>query len=369
MDRVVSQLLTELDGMQGNTNVFVIGATNRPDLLDQSLLRPGRFDRLIYLGIASDRDSQRKIVGALSRKFKLDPDVHMDTILAKCPLTFTGADFYALCSGALAHALKRRVAELQAHIASLDPELMMTPRKLLAGMSEEELDVTVKHDDYLNALATTVPSVSADEIRHYESLREQFSGGGGGGANATKGAVEQLEDQMNQKVAETESSAVLNPITDSTSSHRHAGGHFENHPIPPHQQQPQAPTLDPYNTVSDPVTGGAATVADVLRHQSLGAPEEHHSNGVDDPVVSDANKSVTRRAGGGQKSRRQRNKKGNKQDSSSQHAPPQGRKSTPEKTAGNKSSKSGRRADLLSSSLSPSSPSESEPEYERRFSS
>jgi peroxin-6 len=68
MDRIVSQLLAELDGLQKSGDVFVIGATNRPDLIDTALLRPGRFDRLVYLGISEDKESQLKIVEAQTRK-------------------------------------------------------------------------------------------------------------------------------------------------------------------------------------------------------------------------------------------------------------------------------------------------------------
>ena len=72
MDRIVSQLLAELDGMsdgeEGGGGVFVIGATNRPDLLDQALLRPGRFDKMLYLGISDTHDKQRTILEALTRK-------------------------------------------------------------------------------------------------------------------------------------------------------------------------------------------------------------------------------------------------------------------------------------------------------------
>lgn len=72
MDRIVSQLLAELDGMSdgddGGGGVFVIGATNRPDLLDQALLRPGRFDKMLYLGVSDTHDKQAKILQALSRK-------------------------------------------------------------------------------------------------------------------------------------------------------------------------------------------------------------------------------------------------------------------------------------------------------------
>lgn len=68
MDRVVAQLLAELDGVQNSNGLFVIGATNRPDLLDPGLLRPGRFDKLIYLGMSEDKPTQVKILQALTRK-------------------------------------------------------------------------------------------------------------------------------------------------------------------------------------------------------------------------------------------------------------------------------------------------------------
>jgi peroxin-6 len=70
MDRIVSQLLAELDGMSDGEGggVFVIGATNRPDLLDQALLRPGRFDKMLYLGISDTHDKQLTILEALTRK-------------------------------------------------------------------------------------------------------------------------------------------------------------------------------------------------------------------------------------------------------------------------------------------------------------
>lgn len=74
MDRIVSQLLAELDGMSdggegGGGGVFVIGATNRPDLLDQALLRPGRFDKMLYLGVSDTHEKQETILEALTRKY------------------------------------------------------------------------------------------------------------------------------------------------------------------------------------------------------------------------------------------------------------------------------------------------------------
>jgi len=68
MDRIVSQLLAELDGVNRGGDVFIIGATNRPDLIDPALLRPGRFDKLIYLSVPLDNESQLPIIRALTRK-------------------------------------------------------------------------------------------------------------------------------------------------------------------------------------------------------------------------------------------------------------------------------------------------------------
>jgi peroxin-6 len=82
MDRIVSQLLAELDGMsngeEGGGGVFVIGATNRPDLLDQALLRPGRFDKMLYLGISDTHDKQLKILEALTRKYVLPSMIYVN---------------------------------------------------------------------------------------------------------------------------------------------------------------------------------------------------------------------------------------------------------------------------------------------------
>jgi peroxin-6 len=125
MDRIVSQLLAELDGISssesgsGTADVLVIGATNRPDLLDPALLRPGRFDRLLYLGVSDTHLAQLHILQALTRKFRLDPELDlMDTIARQCPFNFTGADFYALCADALLKAMSRKAEEIDEHIGA-----------------------------------------------------------------------------------------------------------------------------------------------------------------------------------------------------------------------------------------------------------
>lgn len=83
-------MLTEIDSLKEGT--FIIGATNRPDLLDPALMRPGRFDKLLYLGIKSDKESRTKILRALIKTNQFDDFVD------EIPLNFTGADFYGLVS-------------------------------------------------------------------------------------------------------------------------------------------------------------------------------------------------------------------------------------------------------------------------------
>ncbi|ORX68133.1 AAA-domain-containing protein, partial [Linderina pennispora] len=117
MDRIVSQLLAELDARDGDKaaaapQVFAIGATNRPDLLDPALLRPGRFDKLVYLGVSETHAAQLNIIQALTRKFHLHRDLDLAMVAEQCPFHYTGADFYALCSDALLKAMLRTVDEV-----------------------------------------------------------------------------------------------------------------------------------------------------------------------------------------------------------------------------------------------------------------
>lgn len=78
MDRVVSQMLAEIDGLNDSSqDLFIIGASNRPDLIDAALLRPGRFDKLLYVGVNADPSYRERVLKALTRKFKLHEDVSL----------------------------------------------------------------------------------------------------------------------------------------------------------------------------------------------------------------------------------------------------------------------------------------------------
>ena len=79
-DRVLNQLLTEMDGMNSKKTVFIIGATNRPDIIDSALLRPGRLDQLIYIPLPDD-PSRRQIFSAVLRKSPVAPDVDLELLV------------------------------------------------------------------------------------------------------------------------------------------------------------------------------------------------------------------------------------------------------------------------------------------------
>ncbi|KPP74938.1 peroxisome assembly factor 2-like [Scleropages formosus] len=157
MDRVVSQLLAELDGLHSSVDVFVIGATNRPDLLDQSLLRPGRFDKLVYVGISEDKESQLQVLKAIVREFKLDPNVSLPDIVERCPPHLTGADMYALCSDAMTLAIKRKITHIQ------------------EGVDTESSPLTLSAEDFLLALERLRPSVSHQELLKYKLVQQKFT--------------------------------------------------------------------------------------------------------------------------------------------------------------------------------------------------
>ena len=163
MDRIVSQLLAELDGMSegkgGSGGVFVIGATNRPDLLDQALLRPGRFDKMLYLGVSDTHDKQLAILEALTRKFVLHPDLSLRRVAEKLPFTYTGADLYALCSDAMLKAITRKAAAVDAKIKTLPGGPITTAQFFDHYATEEDTAVTVTEDDFLNAKKELVSSV------------------------------------------------------------------------------------------------------------------------------------------------------------------------------------------------------------------
>jgi len=105
-ENTLNQLLTELDGFGDNTGVIVLAATNRPDVLDKALLRPGRFDRHIYLELPNKAD-RLEIFGVHIRNLKLAKDINLDELASLSP-GFSGADIANICNEAALNAARKK---------------------------------------------------------------------------------------------------------------------------------------------------------------------------------------------------------------------------------------------------------------------
>ncbi len=140
--RIVAQLLTLMDGIEPRQNVVVIGATNRPDALDEALRRPGRFDREIIIGVP-DQDGRRDVLGIHTRGMPLAEDVDLDEI-ARTTYGFVGADLAALCREAAIETLRRNLPRINLEEQEIPQELL------------ENLQVT--REDFQNAIKRIQPS-------------------------------------------------------------------------------------------------------------------------------------------------------------------------------------------------------------------
>ena len=154
-ERVISQLLTELDGLEVLSNVIIIAATNRPDIIDPALLRPGRFDRLLYVP-PPDKEARIQILKIHTSKKPLAEDVKLDT-LANQTEGYTGADIAALASAAVMLALREHI------------EKYKDPKK--AESAKNELKVHMKN--FEEAMKKIRP-LSKHEIETYKNIAEQF---------------------------------------------------------------------------------------------------------------------------------------------------------------------------------------------------
>ena len=154
-ERVISQFLTELDGLEILTNVVVIGATNRPDIIDPALLRPGRFDRILYVP-PPDRESRLQIIKIHTKKKHLAQDVNLDR-LADNTDGYTGADIASLTSAAVMLALREHISKY------IDPKE--------AEKHKQELKIHMTH--FEEAMKKIRP-LSMQELNMYKTISEQF---------------------------------------------------------------------------------------------------------------------------------------------------------------------------------------------------
>ncbi|GAG85398.1 unnamed protein product, partial [marine sediment metagenome] len=139
--RVISQLLTEMDGLETLQNVVVIAATNRPDILDPGVLRPGRLDRLIYVP-APDEKSRLQIFKIHTKAIPLTENVDL-ILLSRETKAYSGADIQALCTEAAMNAVRRSAN-------------------------------TVTFDDFKKALKNVRPTIMPEVESWYKNVVQQF---------------------------------------------------------------------------------------------------------------------------------------------------------------------------------------------------
>jgi transitional endoplasmic reticulum ATPase len=145
-ERVVNQLLTELDGLEENGDVMVIGATNRPDMIDPALIRSGRFDRLVLIGQPSE-EGREQILKIHTKSSPLAPDVSLREI-AEITDGYVGSDLESIGREAAIEALRE---------------------------DDDAEEIEMRH--FRKAMESVRPTITDDLMDYYEQMQDQFKGG------------------------------------------------------------------------------------------------------------------------------------------------------------------------------------------------
>lgn len=182
-DRVMNQLLTEMDGVGAKKNVFIIGATNRPDIIDPALMRPGRLDQLIYIPMP-DYESRLSILQAVLHKTPISPEVDLQYLAAQTD-RFTGADLTEICQRAAKLAIRESIEkdmERERIRAEAEAEGLISSEE----METEDLVPEIVPRHFEDAVRNARRSVSDRDLAQYSQFavtlqqsRAQLTTGGG----------------------------------------------------------------------------------------------------------------------------------------------------------------------------------------------
>ncbi|CAB0011225.1 unnamed protein product [Nesidiocoris tenuis] len=172
-DRVINQILTEMDGINVKKNVFIIGATNRPDIIDPAILRPGRLDQLIYIPLP-DEKSREMIFRAKLSKSPIANDVDIK-YLAKVTHGFSGADLTEICQRACKSAIRQSI-ESDRRLQQMRDEKMLVDE-------EEDSVAVICRSHFEEAMRSARRSVTDNDIRKYEMFAQTLQQSRGLGGN------------------------------------------------------------------------------------------------------------------------------------------------------------------------------------------
>ncbi|HEY4501766.1 MAG TPA: ATP-dependent zinc metalloprotease FtsH [Candidatus Paceibacterota bacterium] len=155
-EQTLNQILVEMDGFEPNEKVIVMAATNRPDVLDPALLRPGRFDRRVTIDLP-DRQDRLAILGVHARKKPLAEDVNLEVIAERTP-GFSGADLFSLMNeGAILAAREARRTVAQYDLIRSIEKVMLGPERKSHVLNKKEKEITAYHEAGHALVASVLP--------------------------------------------------------------------------------------------------------------------------------------------------------------------------------------------------------------------
>ncbi|KZT19796.1 AAA-domain-containing protein [Neolentinus lepideus HHB14362 ss-1] len=166
--RVVNTLLTELDGLDSRKGVYVLAATNRPDMIDPAMCRPGRLDKLLYVDLPS-AEERVEIIRTVSKKIPLQGHAvrtEVEVLIRERCEGYSGADLAAIVREAGVVALRRTLGKLE----ELEQEEGLDLTK------DGSVSLVVEISDFVQAVEKIGPSVSAAQRRRYAALRDKYAG-------------------------------------------------------------------------------------------------------------------------------------------------------------------------------------------------
>jgi len=173
-EQTLNQILVEMDGFEPSEKVIVMAATNRPDVLDPALLRPGRFDRRVTLELP-DREGREEILAIHARKKPLAEDINLKTVAERTP-GFSGADLYSLMNeGAILAAREGRKTVAQFDLIRAIEKVMLGPERKSHILSTEEKKITAYHEAGHALVASVLPH--ADPVHKISIIARGHAGG------------------------------------------------------------------------------------------------------------------------------------------------------------------------------------------------